>query len=174
MRRNKLLACSLVIFLAVLLAYPLIATAGDPQFDAIVHRIREHYHKGPNHLMGLASFVANRVHPAGVKNIHIAVFEGLDSSRHPAEKDFDAFMQQTAGPEFRPMVRVISRRDGEQTYIYTRPAGDDIEMLIVTLEANEATVVKTCLSPKAMDRWIEEPGKMASKSAGPNPETSEP
>lgn len=165
MRRNSRLTRIPVICLAALSAYPVIATAGDPQFDAIVHRIQLHYHKGPIRMMGLASFVANRVHPEGVRNVRIAIFEDWDPTLHPAEKDFDAFMQQIAGPEFHPMVRVISRRDGEQTFIYARPAEDDFEMLIVTLARDEACVVKTRISPDAISRWVEKPGEMAEKSA---------
>ena len=156
---------SILIYLALLSAFTPIAAARDRQFDAVVHRVKEHYHKGPIRMMALAAFVANRVHPEGVKKVRIAVFEDLDPALNPPEKDFDAFIRQIAGADFQPLVRVISRRDGEQTFIYARAAEDDFEMLIVSMERTEACVVKTRFSPDAMSRWVERPNEMADKSA---------
>ena len=164
MRRNRRFPFVLIL-LALVSIVPGIATAGDRQFDAIVERLRSHYHKGPVRMLGFASFVANRFHAGEAKNMRIAVFENLDPALNPPAGDFDAFMQQIAGPEFRPLVRVVSRRDGEQTFIYARPTGDDYEMLIVSLEGDEASVVKIRIPPDAMSRWVEKPDEMAAKSA---------
>lgn len=173
MPRNKPLPRILVLAALISIA-PAVAAAGDAQFDAIVQRIKSHYHKGPIPMMGLASFVANRVHPAGLRKVKIAVFEGLDPSLSPPDKDFDAFVQQVAGPAFHSLVRVISRRDGERTFVYARLVDEDYEMLIVTLETDEATVVKTRISPDTMSRWVEKPDEMAEKSAAHPPEVPEP
>jgi len=116
-------------------------------------------------MLGFASLVASRFHADDAKNMRIAVFEDLDRALNPPAGDFDAFMQQIAGSEFRPLVRVVSRRDGEQTFIYVRPAGDDYEMLIVSLEGDEASVVEIRISPDTMSRWVEKPDEMAAKSA---------
>ena len=173
MRRNRRFSFVLIL-LALVSTVPGVATAGDRQFDAIVERLRSHYHKGPIRMLGFASFVASRFHVGGAKNMRIAVFEDLDSALNPPAGDFDAFMQQIAGSEFRPLVRVVSRRDGEQTFIYARPVGDDYEMLIVSLEGDEASVVKTRIAPDVMSRWVEKPGKMAAESAAHPGDNSKP
>lgn len=141
------------------------ATARDRQFSAIVQRVQSHYHRRPMRLMGLVSFVANRAHQAGVKNIKIVVFENLDTSLHPADHDLDAFMQSIAGPEFQPFVRVRSRRDGEKSFIYAREFGKDFELLIVSLEPGEACVIKMKLDPEEMGKWIDDPTEMGKGSA---------
>jgi hypothetical protein len=164
MKRNNRLARGLLL-LGALLALPGLLRAGDPEFDAIVHRLEAHYHQRPAHLMGLTGFLANRAHPEGVKNIKLAVFEDLDTSLHPPDADFDSFLQQVVGPEFRPFVRVWSRRDGEQTFVYARESAQDWEMLVVTLERDEACVVKMKLNPDAVSRWIENPQESALGSA---------
>ena len=173
MRRNSRLTGTLV-SLVLLFAIPAIASARDRQFDAIVHRVKKHYHKGPIRMTGLASFVANRVQPEGVKKVRIGVFEDLNTALNPREKDFGAFMRQIAGADFQPLVRVISRRDGEQTFIYARPVQDDFEMLIVSMERTEACVVKMRISPDAMSRWVEKPNEMAENSAAHAGDDSQP
>ena len=142
---------------ALALAAQPVAVAGDAQFEAIVHRIQSHYQNRPMRLMGLVSFVANRVRPEGVRNIKLAIFEGLDSSLQPADPDLDAFMQEVSGPEFQPFVRVRSRRDGEQTFVYGRELGRDIELLVVALEQDEACVVKMKVNPEEMREWVDDP-----------------
>jgi hypothetical protein len=170
MKRNRRLTPGLLL-LGTLLALPGFLRAGDREFDAIVQRLQAHYHQRPVHLMGLAGFFANRAHPEGVKNIKLAVFEDLDSSLHPPDAEFDSFLQQVVGPVFRPFVRVSSRRDGEQTFVYARESGNDWEMLVVTLERDEACVIKMKLNPDAVSRWIEEPEESARNSAhGPDDE----
>ena len=164
MKRNSRLTTSLLL-LGALLALPGFLRAGDREFDAIVRRIEAHYHQRPVHFTGLAGFLANRAHPEGVKNIKLAVFEDLDPSHHPPDADFDAFLQQVVGPEFRPFVRVWSRRDGEQTFVYARESANDWEMLVVTLERDEACVIKMKLNPDAVSRWIGEPEERARNSA---------
>jgi hypothetical protein len=149
----------------LLLMVPATVSAKDRQFSAIVQRLQSHYQRRPMRFMGLLSFVANRAHPEGLKNLRLAIFEGLDSSRHPADPDLDAFMQEVAGPEFRPFVRVRSRRDGEQTFVYGRELGRDLEVLVVTLESDEACVVKMRVDPERMSEWVDDPPAMSRKAA---------
>jgi len=153
-----------ILALSGLLLAPAAGRAGDREFHAIVERIQAHYQKRPMRFMGLASFVANRVRPEGVRNIKLAVFEHLDSSRHPADPDFDAFMQEIVGPEFHPFVRVRSRRDGEQTFVYARGLGRDLELLVVTLEQDEACVVKMNVDSEGMRQWVDDPPAMSRKT----------
>ncbi len=153
-----------VLALSGLLLAPAAGRAGDREFHAIVERIQAHYHKRPMRFMGLLSFIANRVQPEGIRNIRLAIFEGLDSSRHPAAPDLDTFMQGIAGAEFRPFVRVRSRRDGEQTFVYAKGSGRDLELLVVTLDQDEACVVKMKVDPEGIRQWVDNPPGMSRKT----------
>ena len=153
-----------ILALSGLLLAPGAGHAGDREFHAIVERIQSHYHKRPMRFMGLLSFVANRARPEGIRNIKLAVFEDLNSSRHPADPDFDAFMQEIVGPEFHPFVRIRSRRDGEQTFVYARELDRDLELLVVSLEQNEACVVKMQVDPEGIRQWIDDPPEMSRKT----------
>jgi len=153
-----------VLALSGLLLAPPAGRAGDREFHAIVERIQAHYQKRPMRFMGLVSFVANRARPEGVRGIKLAVFEDLDSSRHPADPDFEAFMQEIVGPEFHPFVRVLARRDGEQTFVYAKGSGRDLELLIVTLDQDEACVVKMKVDPEGVRQWVDNPPEMSRKT----------
>ncbi len=161
MKRNIECVGKWLLLLAPVLVASVPASAGDAGFSAIVNRLAEHYHQRPAHLMGLAAFVANRAHPEGVHNLKLAVFEDLDPNLQPPGEDFGAFVERVVGPEWRPFVRVRSRRDGETTYIYTRDAGKRVEFLIVTLEQTEATVTRFQLDPAAMAKWVDDPVDLA-------------
>jgi hypothetical protein len=166
MPRKNSAATAILALAGLLVMIPVTWRAGDRQFSAVVQRIQSHYQKRPMRFMGVLCFVANRVRPAGVKNIKLAIFEDLDASRHPAGADLDAFMQGVAGPEFQPFVRVRSRRDGEQTFVYGRELGQDFELLVVSLERDEACVVKMKVDPEEMEKWIDDPPGMSKNSAG--------
>ncbi len=152
------------ILLAVVFTAPATAVAKDRHFEAIVRGIEARYHRKPMRFMGLVSFIANRARPEGVKNLRFAVFEDLDTSAYPADGDFAEFVARAAGPDFRPFVRVESRRDGEQTYVFARPLNDDFELLIVCVEQHEATVMRMRLNPERMSEWEDDPAGKARHS----------
>ena len=164
MAKKNRVTTKILTLAGLLLLSPLASRAGDRQFNAIVQRIQSHYQKRPMRLMGLASFVANRARPEGVRNIQLAIFEDLDSSRHPADPDFDTFMQEIVGPDFHPFVRVRSRRDGEQTFVYAKELDQDLELLVVTLEQDEACVVKMQVDPEGIRQWVDDPPEMSRKT----------
>ena len=154
----------LVLSLTVLLAAAP-AAARDREFHEIVNRVADAYHKRPMRMMGLVSFVARPFMPAGVSGFKLAVFDGVDPALQPNGGDFDGFMQGVAGPSYHPFVRVHSKRDGEQTYIYLREAKDASEMLIVTLDASDAVVLKVRVKPEAMKEWMDDPVGQGRSSA---------
>ncbi len=164
MKRNSW-RTSLYVLMAVASVAPATAVAKDRQFDAIVREIEARYHRKPMRLMGLVSFVANRARPEGVKNLRFAVFEDLDTSAAPPDRDFAEMVARAAGPEFRPFVRVESRRNGEQTQVFARPMNHDFELLIVCVERNEATVMRMRLNPEKMSEWEDDPAGKARHSA---------
>lgn len=152
----RIKSCLLAVaLLATVSAAP--ATAGDREFHQIVQRLSSAYGKKPMPFMGFVSFAARFAQPEGVSGMKLAIFDDVDPSLAPDPADFDSFVQRVAGPDYCPMVRVRSNRDGEQTYIYVRDAKGGYEMLVLTLEPSEAVVVKMHLNPKAMEAWVDDP-----------------
>ena len=141
------------------------ARAGDREFHEIVNRLATVYQKKPMPVMGFVSFIARFAQPQGVSSLKFAIFDDIDPALSPDEREFDRFMQGVVGPEFQPFVRVRSHRDHEQTYVYLHDLKDASELLVVTIDASDAVVVKMRLKPEAMKDWVDDPVEQGRNSA---------
>jgi hypothetical protein len=134
------------------------AASADREFQAIVDKLSSHYQKKPIRFMGLLSFIANRVKPEGASGLKLAIFEDLNPDRQLRGEGVDAFIQSAAAQgKFQQFLRVQSKKDGEQTYVYARETGGRFEMLIVSMEKDEAVVMKMRIKHEAMAEWIDSP-----------------
>lgn len=141
--------------LAALVYAPATARADD--FDAVVRNVRAACGGKRVRIpfLGLAGFATRFVRPAGVKSFKLAVFE--DVTRLGDLPGLGAAIGRSLGPEWRPLVRVRSGRGAEQTHVYVRDAGDDLKLMIVTLDGEQATVIRAKISPEALARFAREP-----------------
>jgi hypothetical protein len=141
----------------LLLLLPSWASAGDPDFSAIVSRIESDLGIERMHipLFGLATFFVRVAHPVGVKQLQMAIFDELLYTP-PDHERFEQIVQRAVGDRWRPMVRVRSR-DREWTYIYVRPQGRDYRMIIATFESNEAVVIELKANPDKLLASLDEP-----------------
>jgi hypothetical protein len=146
---------SVVLALVALLCAPALAK-GD-EFDAVVRNVRAACGGKKVRLpfLGLAGFATKLVRPAGVKSFKLAVFEDL--ARAGDVSGLGAAVGQSLGPEWRPLVRVRSGHGAEQTHVYVREAGNDLKLMIVTLDGDTATVVRAKVNPEALARFAREP-----------------
>jgi hypothetical protein len=131
-----------------------VARAGDREFDAVVGHIKKHYHgaKQNGFPFGLARLAVKFAHPAGVKSLRIAVFEHLSGTQDNA--GLDALLREQLADGWEPIVRVFSRKDREQTYVYSRPKGDDMELFVVVVDGEDATVAKAQVDVDSLTDWI--------------------
>jgi hypothetical protein len=150
-------------FARALLVLSLVATShtaalakGD-DFDAVVRHVRAACggRKVRIPFLGLAGFATRIVRPAGVKSFKLAVFEDLTPQGDVS--GLGAAIGQSLGPEWRPLVRVRSGHGAVQTHVYVRDAGDDLKLMIVTLDGSQATVIRAKVSPEAVARFAREP-----------------
>ena len=133
-----------------------IARAADRDFKLIVDHIKRHYHTNPksSFALGIAGLFVKVAHPAGVKSMKLAVFEGLGEVGSNDGEALDEVLRGGLSPTWRPVVKVSSRKDREQTRIFLRDSGDDFEMLLVTIDNDEATVLQAKVSPDTLGQWI--------------------
>lgn len=141
--------------LAALFCAP--ASARGDDFKAVVKNVRAACggKKVRIPFLGLANFAAKFVRPAGVKSFKLAVFEDLRMSGDVT--GLGAAVGRSLGPEWRPLVRVRGGRGAEQTYVYVRDAGDDLKLMVVTLDGEQATVIHVKVSPEALARFARDP-----------------
>ena len=157
-----------IIFIAVaLIAFSTTVQAKDDDFKSVVKMIEQFYgvkHVGIPFLaragMKVATTAARikggeakRIAEAG--SIKLAVFEDQDF-----DGDFVKFRASLNGAlslTWSPLVQTLSAKDAEQTYVFMRSAGEKFNVLVITIESREATVVQVTLSPKNLALLLKDP-----------------
>lgn len=156
MAPSRFFARALIVLSLVALCHSPASARGD-DFDAVVRNVRAA--SGGKRVripfLGLASFAAKFVRPAGVKSFKLAVFEDLTMAGDVS--GLGAAVGQALGPEWRSLLRVRSGRGAEQTYVYVREAGDDLKLMIVTLDGDQATVIRAKVRPEALAKFARDP-----------------
>lgn len=140
------------ISLSLLIALPLYA-----DFNSIARALRSEL-GSPTWIpfLGLARVGSNVVHPNGVHDFQLAVFEHGRFDGHQA-----ALLLSREAPGFSPMVRAQSR--GEWTLIYSRPSENGrVELLILTSDAHETVLVRCDLDAATFARSMDKPETLAS------------
>lgn len=102
-------------------------------------------------LMNTVLFVAR---PAGVKQMDIAVFEDFDGRDERTAVQFLETVRENVDQSWKPWVRTWSRRDGEHTTIFVRPAGNNWELLVATAEPGEATLLRMKVNAQRMAEYV--------------------
>ena len=96
---------------------------------------------------------ARRIAEAG--SIKVAVFEDQDFNG-----DFTKFrtsLNAALSLTWMPLIQTLSAQDQEQVYIFLKEAGDKFNVLVITIEQREATVVQVTLSQKNLALLLKDP-----------------
>ena len=90
----------------------------------------------------------------------IMTFEGTTPEAvSPAA--MEGAMKNALGPEWSWFIRSTSKKSDERAVIFVRAAGKDFEMMITSIEPQEAAVVKIRVKANEMKKWMDEPDEMA-------------
>jgi VWFA-related protein len=151
----------LAVALLILFTAPL-ARASDKDFKMIVKKIESSYNARQRKIpfLGLAGFLVKIVKPAGVKQFKLAVFEDQDFSPGPHDNEFQRIIETSFKDKWQPIVRSNIRSEASRAYIYSQPAGKDIDLLSVTFARRQAIVVQARVDPKSVMRFLENPQLM--------------
>jgi hypothetical protein len=101
---------------------------------------------------------ARRLAEAG--SVRVAVFEDQEFDSAGRLAKFRTSINAALDGSWTPFVQTLSAKDEEQTYIFLRNAGEKFDVLVVTIERREATVVQVTLSPKNLALLMQNPGDM--------------
>lgn len=141
-----------LIALSLLIALPLYA-----DFNSI-ERALESRLGSPTWIpfLGLARVASNVVHPDGVHDFQLAVFEhGTLDGREAA------LIMSREARGFSQVVQ--SRSRGEWTFVYCRPAVNGrVEVLILTSDATQTVLVRCDVDAEAFARSMDKPETLAS------------
>jgi hypothetical protein len=162
MTKSKRLFTRLSItFLLVSLA-PTYALAGDESFGSVVKHIKSNYHAKQQGFFGamvLARLAVKIIKPAGVKNFKVALLRDLDYSEAPSPQrgQFHSFIQTKIDPTWAPLVQYSSPREKQWTYVFVAREKEDVKLLVVTLQQNDAVVLQTKFSPDKLVEFMNNP-----------------
>jgi hypothetical protein len=157
LQRKRLLASFALLLLVFALITPT-ANAKDREFDAIVKHLKTKYQakKVKIPFLWVARFAVKIVRPAGVKSFDITLFEKLQFSRTALDEEMQAAMRNSLSAEWSPILRIRSRT-GEQVYMYMREAGKDVKIMFVTIDKDEAAVIRAKFNPDKLAEFINNP-----------------
>lgn len=157
MKKNSAywLAALLVLLCAFVWKVQTAAAASD-DFGNIVHHIEAAYHVHQNYgfLMGFAGLMVKATHLAGAKELNVAIFEDQDLFHSGPDTRLDEIMQSVGRSGWHPLVKSFSRHDGEHNYIYLQGQKNDLKLLLVTVEPNEAVVMQLRIDADKLSDFI--------------------
>lgn len=111
---------------------------------------------------GLARLYVKTAHPEGVHDFQFAIFEG---ARGAGNGRVESIFRKHLGPEWRPLVRARSHRDGEDVLIYAREGdgGQTIDLMIFAGDGEETVLMLTTLDVERFVAGLDDPGGFAAR-----------
>jgi plasmid maintenance system killer protein len=148
--------------LICLALFSVVVHAGDRDFDHAVRIMESEYGQKRMYIpfFGVANFFVKTIRPAGARDVKLAVFEDVDSRRHPSDQRIDEIFTSMLAQGWSRFVRVQSR-NGERVHIYSRRVNKNWELFVATLEDNEAVMVRVRVNPDGLAKWVNNPLGMA-------------
>jgi hypothetical protein len=97
---------------------------------------------------------------ADAGSVRVAFFEEQNFDSRGQIATFKASMQATLVESWSPLVQTLAPKSEEQNYIYVRAAGERFQVLVITIERHEATVIQATIAPDVMAQLMKDPGDM--------------
>jgi hypothetical protein len=138
------------------------APAEDKSYSQVVKHIKSSYRakqQGFFGMMMLARFAVKLIQPAGVKNFKVTLLRDLDYSGGPSpeSREFHAYLRDKIGPSWTPLMSYSAPRERQWTYVYSTQEKDDIKLLVVTVQKQDAVVMQARFSPAKLAEFMNNP-----------------
>ncbi|HSP14411.1 MAG TPA: hypothetical protein VLV78_06645 [Thermoanaerobaculia bacterium] len=104
-------------------------------------------------LFGLARVGVRVIHPDGVHDIQLAVFEGKGTFD---SLEADRLMRSRIGGGYTPLVRVRSKHDHEWSFIYARSIGNLMDLVVLSNDGSDTALVRVVVDPEVVSRYVRE------------------
>jgi VWFA-related protein len=132
--------------------------AADDPYGKVVKQLEKDYHAKRTRIpfIGLGNFVLKFWHPAGVKNVKVAVFQNQQFTDSSGGK-LDSVMHKAVGPDWHPLLREFSRNDNRWTYVYYGDPQKDTKVLVVNVDRQNAVVAEVKFEPVKLLEFIQNP-----------------
>jgi len=151
-----------------------VATPAKPsgEYKSIVRHLKTKYRakKVNIPMVWLARFAVSMVRPAGVKSFSVTLFEDLKFSRETVDKEMQAALKNSFNGEWSSIFRARSA-EGQQAYMYMREEGKNVKVAVVTIDKENAAVIRATFSPERLAEFMNDP-KIFGISLNEKPPTS--
>jgi len=169
-RSSTIVAAALA--LSLVFAFVPRVPANTDDFGSVVKMIEQFYHvkhqgipllaragmKTATTIARIKGGTAKRIAEAG--SIKLAIFEDQEFNSTGRFGKFRSAVNAALDETWMPFVQTLSAKDEVQTYIFLRNAGEKFDVLVITIERREATVVQVTLSPKNLALLMQDPNGM--------------
>lgn len=157
MKRKTVVALTFLL-LVFTFAAPSANAKGGGEYKAIVKHLKTKYQakKVKIPFLWLARFAVSVVRPAGVKSFSITIFEDLKFSKETLDAEMQSVMRNSFSADWSPILRVRSRT-GEQVYMYMREAGNSVKIAVVTIDKQQAAIIRATFNPEKLAEFINDP-----------------
>lgn len=141
-------------FAATLVLMMALPAFGD--FNRIVRAIDSH--SGVNRVwipfLGVARVLVRSIQPKGIHDFQLATFEGADDLDPRA---LQALVESKLEKGFMPLVQVWSKKSDEWSFIYARPRGDRIELMVLSHDDEDTVLVRVDVDAEIIARELNHP-----------------
>ena len=157
LKQKKIIVALTLLLIAFTFSVPA-ANAKGGEYKKIVSHLKTKYRakKVKIPFIWLARFAISVVRPAGVKSFSVTIFEDLKFSRETLDEEMQAAMKNAFGADWDSILRVRSRT-GEQVYMYMREAGKSVKIAVVTIDKQQAAVIRATVNPEKLADFINNP-----------------
>ncbi len=134
------------------------ADARRNEFDAVCDQIESKFQakKVKIPFMWLARFAVGIVRPAGVKSFKVTTYTDLKFTRESLDQEMRSVMRDSFSQDWSPILRIRSK-GGEQVYMNMRESGNSIKILVVTVNNDQATVIRAKFNPDKLADFLDNP-----------------
>ena len=132
--------------------------AKPSEYDQLVRHLKTHYQAKKVNIpfIFLARMVVGIARPAGVKSFSVTLFKDLKITRENLDKEMAAALPRVFGSEWSPVFKVRSQKD-QQAYLYMREEKGTVRLALLTVQDNNAAIIRATFSPEKLIDFINDP-----------------
>ena len=156
--KKRIFIASLLAVLALSFSTAAAGPGKTSEYKSVVRHLKAKYRakKVKIPLLWLARFAVSIARPAGVKSFSVTLFEDLKFSRETIDKEMQTVLRSSFDADWSPIFRARSA-EGQQAYMYMREDGKNVKVAVVTIDKEQAALVRATFSPEKLAEFINNP-----------------
>ncbi len=159
MRQSKRLMIASMILLGAFAVTAPASLAKPNEFDRIASHLKAKY-KAKKVSLGflwLARAAVKVIRPAGVKSFDMTLYKDLNVSLDSLDTEMQDAMRASFGPEWSSVLRIRANNQSDRVYMYLREDGKNVKIALVTVNTENAAVIRATFSPEKLAEFINDP-----------------